>query len=55
MLTNLLGGAYGLAMRRCFFEVADGLKTIDPETEIAYVIEDGAKGKGAGSQNIRSA
>src|SRR5207253_10138915 len=37
---------YGLAMTRCFFEVADTLKEVDPARQISYALEDGAHGKG---------
>jgi hypothetical protein len=41
-----LGGPYGMAMTRCFLEVADALSVVDPSREIIYVLEDGARGKG---------
>ncbi len=41
-----LGGPYGLAMVRCFFEMGDALVKVDPARQISYVLEDGARGKG---------
>jgi hypothetical protein len=43
---KMLGGPYGLAALRLFFDVADTLRAVDPMAEIAYVLEDGARGKG---------
>lgn len=43
---RILGGAYGLAAMRCFFNVADSLSDIDPAARVAYIMDSGVKGRG---------
>jgi uncharacterized protein DUF3800 len=43
---RILGGPYGLAAMRCFFEVADSLGEVDPAAVVAYVMDGGVKGRG---------
>jgi hypothetical protein len=52
---RMLGGPYGLASMRCFFEISDAVAEVDSSAEIDCVMEDGSRGRDNFSSYMKSA